>query len=208
MAHSMNRKSAWLLACIVTVSVAAAAQTPVQTPAKSPPQAAPAPQTSAPATAPPTMAPGMAAPAPLSASDKKFMHNAALGGIAEVQMSELAVQKASNAQVKQFAEKMVTDHSKANDKLKQIATSKNVILPTAMSTAAKRETDKLSKMSGAAFDREYMKHQLADHKKVVAEFRAATKQARDPDLKQFAQDTLPTIEQHLEMAKNTTSKRS
>jgi len=202
--RSMNHKTTLTLACMVAMSMGAAAQAP----APAQPPAKPSPQTSAPATAPPTMAPGMAAPAPLSASDKKFMHNAAQGGMAEVRMSELAAQKASDAQVKQFAEKMVADHSKANDKLKQIAASKNVVLPTDMSTAAKRETDKLSKMSGASFDREYMKHQLSDHKKVVAEFRAATKQARDPDLKQFAQDTLPTIEQHLEMAKKTTPKSS
>jgi putative membrane protein len=134
------------------------------------------------------------------------MQEAAQGGTAEVQEGQMAAQKANDPEVKKFAEKMVSDHSKANDKLKQIASDKGVTLPTDLPASAQRENAKLSKLSGAAFDREYMKHQVSDHKKVVSEFKSATKNTRDPDVKQFAEQTLPVIEEHLQMARNTTPK--
>jgi len=148
----------------------------------------------------------MAKPSALAAADKKFINNAAQGGMAEVQLGQLASQRASDPQVKQFAEQLVNDHSKANEKLKQIASDKGVALPADIPASAKREAAKLSKLNGPAFDREYMTHMVSDHKKDVSEFRAATKQARDPDVNQFAQQTLPTIEQHLQIAQGMVSK--
>jgi len=130
------------------------------------------------------------------------MQKAAQGGIAEVELGQLASQKASDAQVKQFAERMVADHSKANDKLKQVAASKNVTLPSDVPADAKRERDKLSKLSGNKFDREYMSHMRSDHKKDASLFRSASKSAKDADVKQFASETLPTIEDHLKMAQS------
>jgi putative membrane protein len=198
---------------IMGVSLCAFAQTPppAQAPAASQPPSQPAPtkaETSKPATSPAAMAPGTEKTTSLSASDKKFMQNAAQGGMAEVQLGQLAAQKASDPQVKQFAEKMVTDHSKAGDKLKQIAQAKGVVLPSDIPTAEKREHDKLSKLSGEKFDREYMKHMVDDHNKDAKEFRHAAKSARDADLKQFAQETLPTVEEHLSMAKNMHPKKT
>jgi putative membrane protein len=95
---------------------------------------------------------------------------------------------------------MVDDHSKANDQLKQIATSKGVNLPTELDRSTQRELDKLSKLSGAEFDREYMKHMVSDHKKDVSEFKSEANRAKDPDVKQFAASTLPTLQQHLDLA--------
>ena len=120
--------------------------------------------------------------------------------MAEVELGRIAVQKATDPQVMQFAQRMVDDHGKANDKLKQVASSKNVTLPTDMPSDAKREEAKLNKLSGAQFNKEYMKNMLADHKKDVSLFRSTAKSAKNADVKQFASETLPTIEEHLQMA--------
>jgi putative membrane protein len=161
------------------------------------------------ATSPSTSA-GMSAPAgtsapatKLSRGDRKFMTEAAQGGMAEVQLGQLAAQKAQSDQVKQFGQKMVDDHTKANDQLKQIAASKGVTLPTDLDSKSKREMDRLSKLSGAEFDREYMKHMVSDHKKDVSDFKKEAKSAKDADLKGFASSTTPTLEQHLQLAEST-----
>jgi putative membrane protein len=131
------------------------------------------------------------------------MEKAAQGGLAEVQLGKLAADKASAAEVKQFGQRMVDDHSKANDQLKQLATSKGVNLPTDLDRSTQREMDKLSKLSGADFDREYMKHMVSDHKKDVSEFKSESNRAKDADVKQFASATLPTLQQHLDLAQST-----
>jgi putative membrane protein len=136
----------------------------------------------------------------VSRGDRKFMEKAAQGGIAEVELGKLAAQKAASPDVKQFGQRMVDDHSKANDKLKSLATSKGVNLPTGLDRSTQRELDKLSKLSGAEFDREYMKHMVSDHKKDVSEFKSEAKKAKDADVKDFAATTLPTLEEHLKLA--------
>jgi putative membrane protein len=138
----------------------------------------------------------------LSSSDRKFIEKAAVGGMAEVQLGKLATQKAGADQVKQFGQRMVDDHSKANDQLKQVASSKNVTLPTDVDKSTKREMDKLSKLSGADFDREYMKNMVSDHKKDVSDFKSEASRAKDPDVKQFAASTLPTLQEHLQLAQS------
>ena len=139
----------------------------------------------------------------VSASDRKFMEKAAEGGMAEVELGSLAQQKASNAQVKEFGAKMVQDHGKAGEDLKQLASSKGVTLPTAVDSHHKKDADKLAKLSGDKFDREYMEHMVKDHKKDVKEFQKASKDAKDPDLKAFAAKTLSVIEGHLQLADRT-----
>ena len=146
---------------------------------------------------------GKAAADSVSRADRKFMEKAAQGGMAEVQLGKLAAEKAQAAEVKQFGQRMVDDHSKANDQLKQIASSKGVNLPTELDRSTQRELDKLSKLSGADFDREYMKHMVSDHKKDVSEFKSESSRAKDPQVKQFAASTLPTLQQHLDLAQST-----
>jgi putative membrane protein len=141
-----------------------------------------------------------ASDAKLGHGDKKFVEDAAQGGMAEVQFGQLAAQKAQNPEVKQFGQKMVDDHSKANDQLKSIASSKGVDLPTDLKGADKREHDRLSKLNGADFDREYMKHMVSDHKKDVSDFQKEAKSGKDADVKTFASTTLPTLQQHLQLA--------
>jgi Predicted outer membrane protein len=138
----------------------------------------------------------------LSSGDRKFMEKAAEGGMAEVKLGQLASQKASADQVKQFGQRMVDDHGKANDQLKQLASTKNVTLPTDLDKSTQREYDKLSKLSGADFDREYMKHMVSDHKKDISEFKSESNKAKDADLKQFASSTLPTLQEHLTLAQS------
>ena len=92
----------------------------------------------------------------ISSSDRKFMEKAAQGGMAEVQLGKLATEKANADQVKQFGQRMVDDHGKANQELKQLASQKGVTLPTTMDKSAQKEYDRLSKLSGAEFDQEYM----------------------------------------------------
>jgi len=138
----------------------------------------------------------------LSSGDRKFMENATQGGMAEVKLGQLATQKGQADPVKQFGQRMVDDHTKANDQLKQVASTKGVNLPTDMDKSSQREYDKLSKMSGAQFDREYMDHMVSDHKKDIGEFQKEAKNGKDPDVKQFASSTLPVLQQHLQLAQS------
>ena len=136
----------------------------------------------------------------VSRADRKFMEKAAAGGLAEVQLGQMAAQKGTADDVKQFGQRMVDDHGKANDQLSQLARSKGVNLPTQPDHATQREMDKLSKLEGGSFDREYMKHMVSDHKKDVSEFKSESRKAKDGDVKQFASSTLPTLEEHLRLA--------
>ena len=152
-----------------------------------------------------TSAAGMKASsgASLAAGDKTFVQKAAVGGLAEVEMGKLAQQKGSSDQVKQFGSRMVEDHSKANDELKQIASSKGMTLPTDLDAKHKSKMDKMQKLSGAQFDRAYMDDMVADHKEDVADFKKQASSGKDSDLKAFAAKTLPTLQDHLKMAQST-----
>jgi len=136
----------------------------------------------------------------LAAGDEKFIREAALGGEAEVELGRLAAIKASSADVKQFGQRMVDDHSKANMELMDIARRKNLTVPTTqLAGKHKSEYDRLSKLSGAEFDRAYVRLMVDDHKKDVAEFQKQSTSAKDSDLRSFASQTLPTLQQHLTM---------
>jgi putative membrane protein len=138
-----------------------------------------------------------------SAADSKFVQNASAGGMAEVQMGELAKQKASESAVKDFAAKMVMDHTKANDELKAIASQEGMSLATTLNAKDKALYDRLSGMSGAQFDQAYMNAMVTDHRQDVAEFQKEAKSGQNPKLKEFAMKTLPTLEEHLKMAQTT-----
>ena len=142
----------------------------------------------------------MNTPNAVAPTDAKFMKEAAHGGLAEVELGNLAKDKASNDQVKQFASRMVDDHSKANDELKTLAGNKNVQLPTTLDAKDQALKDRLSKLSGQEFDRAYMQAMVKDHRTDVNEFRKASTSAKDPDVKAFAAKTLPTLEEHLKLA--------
>lgn len=147
--------------------------------------------------------------APSAAASKKanpdhsFVEKAAMGGMAEVELGNLAQQKASSDEVKQFASRMVQDHGKANDELKQIASAKGIQLPTALDKKHRGDIDRLGKMSGAQFDRAYMSHMVDDHKKDIADFKKEASGGKDSELKAFASKSLPTLEEHLQLAQKT-----
>ena len=133
--------------------------------------------------------------------DKKFAKEAAMGGMVEVELGKVAAQKASSDAVKQFGQKMVDDHTKANDELKQVASQDNITLPTALDKKHQAMVDKMSALSGAAFDKAYVKDMVKDHEKDVKDFQNESQNGTDPNVKGFATKTLPVLQGHLESIK-------
>ena len=139
--------------------------------------------------------------AALDPADKTFMEKAAMGGKEEVELGQMAQEKAQNEQVKQFAQRMVSDHSQANSNLMDLASKVNVTLPTTINDDQQKDKERLSKLNGAKFDKEYMKLMVDDHQKDVDEFQQQSQNAINSDVKGFAANTLPTLQQHLDLAK-------
>lgn len=129
-----------------------------------------------------------------SASDRTFIKNAAKGGEMEVAMGKVAAQHATNAAVKSFGQRMVTDHSKANDELKSIVQKKGVTLPS-QKPSEKWTSDKV-----------YINMMVKDHEKDLAEFQKEARETKDPDLKQFAEQTAKVVQEHLNLAEETQGK--
>lgn len=136
----------------------------------------------------------------LSYADREFIEDAAKGGMFEVQSGQLAQQKATDPAVKEFANRLVQDHGKANDELKQIAQAKDVKMPEKEKWGERREIGKLDKLSGAAFDREFAQRSVKDHEKDIKDFEKAASKVKDPDLKAWAEKQLPVLREHLAMA--------
>jgi putative membrane protein len=137
-----------------------------------------------------------------NASDQQFLRKAADDNLAEVEMGRLAVQKASNQDVKNFAQRMVNDHGKTKEQLEKIARTKRVDIPKAPGARNKATKDRLAKFSGEQFDNAYMAEMLKDHKDDVTTFRRELDSAQDMDIKQFADQSLPTLESHLKQAES------
>ncbi len=135
--------------------------------------------------------PGENTPTTTRVDDKKFVKDAALGGMTEVELGKLAAQKASSDAVKQFGQKLVDDHTKANDELKQVASNDKFPIPDSLDSKHQSKIDKLSKLSGPNFDKAFLKDQVKDHEKDVSEFQSEAQAGSDPNVKQFASKTLP-----------------
>lgn len=142
----------------------------------------------------------------MSSTDKSFVMKAAMGGMTEVELGQLALSQASSEDVKRFAQRMVDDHSKAGQELKQLAESKGMQVPAMLDNDHKKTKDKLSKLSGAAFDREYMSTMVKAHQKTVELMEGQSKNGKDMELKSWADKTLPTVREHLQMARDIASK--
>ena len=136
----------------------------------------------------------------VSRGDKNFIAKAMKGGMTEVELGKLAAQNAQNDEVKKFGQRMVDDHSKSGDELQAIASK----LGYAPKNAGpdKGDVKKFSKMKSDKFDREYMNHMVKDHEQTVKLFRKEAEKGESAELKQFASKTLPTLEEHLKMAKD------
>ena len=153
------------------------------------------------ASAPPGAAASVAQPGTsLARVDRRFIEKAAQGGVEEVELATLAQQRAASEPVKQFAAQMLEDHGKANEELRQLAAARSLQWPAGMDRAGQREVQRLGTLSGADFDRSYMRMMVADHRKTVADFQQAAKSAQDTEVKAFASRTLPTLQAHLEQA--------
>jgi putative membrane protein len=137
-----------------------------------------------------------------AATDQMFASEAAIAGMAEVELGKMAMQQGSNAKVKSFGQMMVTDHTKSGDELKSIAKSKGMTLPTALDPMHQATRDKLAKLSGAEFDRAYMDAMVMGHQTVAGKMMMEANSGADPQLKAFAAKTLPTVQAHLKMAQN------
>jgi putative membrane protein len=145
---------------------------------------------------------GSSSSSQLSASETRFIKEAALGGLAEVKMGYMGVQNGTSSQVKSLGQKLVTDHTAANKELEQLVARKGVTLPTEVDAKHQKDLDALAKLNGAEFDKAYLHHAVMDHQMDIKKFQAVADKGTDQDLKAFAQKQLPILQQHLDMAKS------
>jgi len=136
----------------------------------------------------------------ISRADRTFVRKAAQGGLAEVELGNLAVNRGSSAYVKQFGQRMVDDHSRVNDQLKELAGNKGITLPADIGAENRAVKARLSRLHGAAFDAAYIRDMKEDHRKDIMEFRMESNGGRDRDIRAFARKSLPTLQEHYRMA--------
>jgi putative membrane protein len=137
----------------------------------------------------------------VSTGDEKFIKNTAESGMIEVRLSELATQKASRPDVKEFAKMLVTDHSMLNEGLKALASSKAVQLSAIIApTGAAKFKELETFQTGKAFDNEFLSYTASSHRRMVREFEEAAKDVADADLKAWINKSLPTLRTHLDKA--------
>jgi putative membrane protein len=139
--------------------------------------------------------------ADLSEGDKTFMKNTAMAGMTEIKLGHVAEKNSTNKEIHNFAAKMIADHTTASNNLKKVAADEKVELPSALDEKHQAVHDKLAKLKGAEFDKDYMKQMEEDHRGVVASIEAEKKEAKG-ELKKFCDKTLPTVQGHLKMAED------
>lgn len=142
----------------------------------------------------------------VSDAENEFMTKAAQDGMAEVKLATMAKDKAKNAEVKAFAQKMIEDHTKANAELKEVANKNNVALPAEVNEKQKEMAEELAEVSGEDFDEKYVEMMVDAHQKAVELFQNEIDNGNNDDTKAFASKTLPTLKQHLEMIKKIEAK--
>jgi putative membrane protein len=142
-------------------------------------------------------------PANAKMTDENFVKDAAQASIAEVALGKLALQRAQNLYVRQFAQRMVDDHSRANRELTDLATNQGVDVPTEMNAEQRDRNARLATLSGAAFDREYMRAMVKDYARNVAVFRNYAQNGKNEEVKSWAAKTLPMLRRHEQLAGST-----
>ena len=142
----------------------------------------------------------MGSDAMVGQQDRAFIEKAAASGMMEVHLARLAQTKATNDEVKQFAAKLEKDHSEANKKLTDIAQQKGVTMPTSMDPKHQAQVTKLEALSGEQFDRAYTKALVQHHRNDVKEFQRQSQRSMDTHVKTFAEQTLPTLQAHLQQS--------
>jgi len=148
---------------------------------------------------------GPAAAQVLNNADQEFVKKAAIGGMAEVELGRVAMQRAARPAVRSFGERMVADHGRGNTELAALARSKGMDVSTTLDTTHQAMRDRLSGLSGADFDRAYMSEMVRDHTEDVALFERAAETASDADVKAFAARSLPMLRDHLALARQINS---
>jgi putative membrane protein len=143
-----------------------------------------------------------------SSSDKKFVHSALEGGNAEVKLGQLAAQKGNSEDVKQFGQKMVDDHTKLGEQMKQVAQQEGITVPEGIPAKDKALETKLNSLSGEAFDKAYIKAMVQDHRKDLAEFKKEANSGNDTSIKDAASQGSQIISQHLQMAEQIAQKHN
>ena len=143
----------------------------------------------------------------LSKSDANWVVDVANAGMTEVELSKVAKDKATSDRLKNFADMMITDHTKANDQLKQIAATKSITLPANLNDDSQKKLDALNKKTGKDFDKAYTDDMLEGHRKAVSKFEDGSKNLKDADLKNFATQTLPTLQMHQDSIKAIAGKK-
>jgi putative membrane protein len=147
-------------------------------------------------TTPATPAPP--AQASVSQEAREFVRKAAIGGLFEVQSSQLAVERATSPALQDTAKMLIRDHQQANDQLRSIATSKGISVPTTLDSEHQRMMDDLRNLQSDSFDKEFHRMQVDAHEKAIDLFEDAGENLKEPELKDFAQKTLPTLKAHLD----------
>ncbi len=137
----------------------------------------------------------------MSTSDAQFAKQAAQANLAEVKLGQLAEQNGTNSTVKDFGKRMVNDHSNAEDKLKEAVEKDNITLPTTLSATDQATYDRLSKLSGERFDKAYAQDMVKNHTTDVAKFKHEANDGHNATIKNWASQTLPTLQEHLRLAK-------
>ena len=132
----------------------------------------------------------------ITREDKEFLKNASEMGITEVELGKLAMERGSNEEVKAFGKKMMSDHKMANERLEKLAKKKKVELKMESTSAQKQMLSAFEKKSGAEFDKEFWEHVAKDHESAIKTFQDAAKDAKDADVKAFAEETLPALKKH------------
>jgi putative membrane protein len=135
-------------------------------------------------------------------ADRNFARAAAAGGLAEVELGRLADHNGRSPEARRFGQRMVEDHTKANNQLKGLAAAANIPLPNALGPEDQAMRERLDKMQGDAFDRDYIRGQISAHQETVQLFEYEIGSGQDLQLKNFASQTLPVVMRHLEMAQN------
>jgi putative membrane protein len=138
----------------------------------------------------------------LSNNDREFIKETAQDGILEVELGKLANQKASSQEVKDLAHHMMMDHQKANNELKQLASSKNVMLPDSLDKDAQDKIQDLAKLTGKEFDKKYIDRMVKEHKEDLKDFEDVANNSEDTELKSWAQETIPTLRNHYTKAQS------
>ncbi|WP_069660495.1 DUF4142 domain-containing protein [Arcticibacter eurypsychrophilus] len=136
----------------------------------------------------------------LDRKDTKFLNKAANSSMMEFELSKMALAKSRNERIKSFSSMLMNDHTNAEEELRTIASQKGLTLPTSLSAGSMKEVDKLQTKEGVQFDKDFIKVVLSSHRKAVRDFKEATEDTEDSDVKDFASRTLPILNMHLDSA--------